>query len=93
MTTLSEKTNSANVTSVRTMISGASNVITAKTIKFYANEKNGKLSPLASEVLAWAKENGFEMISRPVGKSKLNNEYYEGKTQDVVWQWTSYTLK
>ena len=93
MKTLSEKINRVNVTSVRNMVSFASNVVTSKTIRFYANEKNGNLSPLASEVLAWAKENGFEMVSRPVGKSKLNKEYYEGKTQDVVWQWTSYTLK
>ena len=93
MKILSTKTNRANVVDVRRMVSGASNVITAKTIKFFANEKNGNLSPLASEVLTWAKENGFEMVSRPVGKSKLNNEYYEGKTQDVLWQWTSYTLK
>lgn len=94
---LSVKTNKQNVTSRLNEISGSIMItgvqVTAKTIKFYANEKNTVLAPLASEILNWAKTNGFEMVSRPVGKSRINNEYFEGKTQDVVWQWTSYTLK
>ena len=81
-----------NQVSGKIMITGVQ--LTAKTIKFYANEKNENLSPLATEMLSWAKENGFEIVSRPIGKSKLNkNEFYQDKNQDVSWQMTSYTLK
>ena len=42
---------------------------TARTIKFYGL-KNGELSPAAMELLDWCKLNGFEMVSRPIGKPK-----------------------
>lgn len=97
MKTLSNKTNKANVVSLLNEISGkimiTGVVVTPKTIKFYANEKNELLAPLPSEILVWAKEKGFEMVARPVGKSKIRQEYWEGKTQGVISQWTSYTLK
>lgn len=32
--------------------------------------KNGELSPAAMELLDWCKLNGFEMVSRPIGKPK-----------------------
>lgn len=91
MTTLSTKTNKLNINDVKRKFDV--NILTKKTVKFYANEKNGILSPIAIEALKWCKENGFEMVSRPVGKSKINREFFNGNTQDVVWQWTSYTLK
>ncbi len=97
MKTLTKKTNRTNVVDSLNKIMGKIMItgvqITEKTIKFYANEKNGDLSPLAKDIFSFSKKNGFEMTARPIGKSTTHNEYYKGKYQKVKWQWTLYTLK
>lgn len=97
MKILSNKTNKENVVDYTLQITSVITVggmeFTARTIKFYGTEKNGDLSPAAMELLDWCKLNGFEMVSRPIGKPKKNNEYYQGKKQEVIWQTILYTIK
>lgn len=97
MKTMTEKTNDLNVNDLSlelsTILNGAGQIFTARTVQFFANEKNGNLSPIAEKALIWAKKNGFEMVSRPARKPKVYNELYKGVRQDVVWQWTKYTIK
>ena len=96
-TTLAEKTNSINIheaTGLDSIIHWAGQIITPKTIQFFANEKNRDLSPMAKEALIWAKKNGFGMSSRPARSQRINkNEFYKDVRQDVIWQWTKYTIK
>ena len=92
MKKLSPKTNKLNIIDSHAPVE--SGVFKAKSIITFANEKNGNLSPYAEKLVKWAKEKGFEVISRPARKATINkNELYQGKSQDVVWQWTSYTIK
>jgi hypothetical protein len=97
MKTLTEKTNKLNVNDLSlelsTILNGAGQIITARTVQFFANEKNGNLSPIAEKALSWAKEKGFEMTSRPARKATVNDELYQGIRQSVIWQWTKYTIK
>lgn len=98
MKTLAEKTNKLNVsdfsTELSSILNGAGQIFTAKTIQFFANEKNDSLSPIAEKALIWAIEKGFEMTARPARKATVNeNELYKGVRQNVVWQWTKYTIK
>ena len=53
-TTLAEKTNSISIheaTGLDSIIHWTGQIITPKTIQFFANEKNGDLSPMAKEAL------------------------------------------
>lgn len=97
MATLSAKTNTENV--VNSFSEFTRNMqlfnlqLKAKSVKFVANEKNGKLAPVASAILDWAVANGYEMTSKPLGKSSVNKETVDGSVQEVTSQLTTYTLK
>ena len=68
-------------------------IVTERTIKFGANEKNGQLSPMATKALNFCKNNTLQMISKPCGKHRMDVEFFQGKTQEVKNQWTIYIIK